>query len=163
MRSVPGVRRRAAAAFTLVLTAVAVVLMAFGIGVQVGRLLAALVLLVLATIAAWYTVTRAGWRRAVGSAVFVATLAVLAIVTLLGERTNATVTVAGITLFVAAQALGRWALGRDLRTLKSEPPSGTPVAAAAHPVLLINPRSGGGKADGSRSFAHASSEGSSRP
>ena len=118
MRSVPGVRRRAAAAFTFVLTAVAVVLMALGIGAEVGRLLAASVLLVLATIAAWYTVTRAGWRRAVGSAVFVATLAVLAIITLLGERTNATITVAGIALFVAAQALGRWALGRDLRTLK---------------------------------------------
>ena len=146
MRSVPGVRRRVAAAFTFVLTAVAVVLMAFGIGAEVGRLLAASVLLVLATIAAWYTVTRAGWRRAVGSAVFVATLAVLAIITLLGERTNATVTVAGIALFVAAQALGRWALGRDLRTLRSEPPAGTPVAAATRPVLLINPRSGGGKA-----------------
>jgi diacylglycerol kinase family enzyme len=147
MASVPDVRRRVAASATIVSTAVAVVLMAVGVGADVGRLLAGSVLLVLATIAAWYTITRAGWRRAVGSVAFVAVLVLLAIVTLLGDRTNGAVTLVGIALFVAAQALGRWALGRDLRTLKSEPTPGSPVAAGARPVLLINPRSGGGKAD----------------
>jgi diacylglycerol kinase family enzyme len=147
MASVSDVRRRAAADAAIVLTGVGVVLVAMGIGAEIGRLLGSAALLALATMAAWYALTRAGWRRAAGSVALVATVVVLVVVALLGDRTNATVTVAGIALFVAAHALGRWALGRDLRTLKSEPTSGTPVSEAIRPILLINPRSGGGKAE----------------
>jgi diacylglycerol kinase family enzyme len=39
------------------------------------------------------------------------------------------------------------ALGRDLPALKSSPTPGTPVGPAARPVLLMNPRSGGGKVE----------------
>jgi diacylglycerol kinase family enzyme len=47
---------------------------------------------------------------------------------------------------VAAVAT-RHALGRDLKSLKSGPTPGTSVGPAVRPVLLMNPRSGGGKVE----------------
>ena len=41
----------------------------------------------------------------------------------------------------------RHALGRDIKSLKSSPTPGTPVGPAARPVLLMNPKSGGGKVE----------------
>ena len=41
----------------------------------------------------------------------------------------------------------RHALGRDLKSLKSGPTPGTSVGPAVRPVLLMNPRSGGGKVE----------------
>jgi len=69
------------------------------------------------------------------------------IVAVLGDRTSFVLVVVGVALLVVAAALGRSALGRDVRTLKAEPTAGARVAPAARPVLLINPRSGGGKAE----------------
>jgi hypothetical protein len=73
MASVSDVRRPAAADAAIVLTGVGVVLVAMGIGAEIGRLLGSAALLALATMAAWYAVTRAGWRRAAGSVALVAT------------------------------------------------------------------------------------------
>src|SRR4029453_677044 len=41
----------------------------------------------------------------------------------------------------------RHALGRDIRSLKSSPTPGEPVGPATRPVLLMNPKSGGGKVE----------------
>lgn len=147
MTPVPDGRHRAAAVAAIVSTAAGVALLAIGVGAEVGRLLASAALLALAVFVAWYAVTRVGWRRTAASIVCVATTVALVIVVVLGERGNATVAVAGIALLAAGAALGRWALGRNVRTLKAEPTAGTPVPAAVRPVLLINPRSGGGKAE----------------
>jgi diacylglycerol kinase family enzyme len=147
MTPVPDGPHRAAALAAIVSTAVGVVLLAIGIGAEIGRLVASAALLALAVLAAWYALTRVGWRRTVGSIACAATIVALVVVAVLGQRASAALVVGGVLLLVAAAALARWALGRDLRTLKAEPTSGEPVPAAVRPVLLINPSSGGGKAE----------------
>jgi hypothetical protein len=52
-----------------------------------------------------------------------------------------------VALVAVAAAATRHALGRDLKSLKSGPTPGTSVGPAIRPVLLMNPRSGGGKVE----------------
>ena len=52
-----------------------------------------------------------------------------------------------LALLVLAVALARYALARDVRTLKASATTGTPVPAAEHGVLIMNLKSGGGKAE----------------
>jgi hypothetical protein len=52
-----------------------------------------------------------------------------------------------IALVAVAAAATRHALGRDLTSLKSGPTPGTSMGPAVRPVLLMNPRSGGGKVE----------------
>lgn len=79
--------------------------------------------------AAAYAVTRTGLRRTLA-----AVLAVLALV-------------ASVGLIVAGGVTAKHALGRDVRSLKSRPTPGEPVGPADRPVLLMNPKSGGGKVE----------------
>ena len=52
-----------------------------------------------------------------------------------------------LALVAVAAAATRHALGRDLTSLKSRPTPGTRVGPAVRPLLLMNPRSGGGKVE----------------
>ena len=52
-----------------------------------------------------------------------------------------------LALLVIAVALARYALSRDVRTLKSSATTGTAVPSAEHGVLIMNLKSGGGKAE----------------
>jgi diacylglycerol kinase family enzyme len=140
-------RRRAVAVGAVVSTAIGIAALGIGLGPELIRLLASAPLLALAVFAMWYALTRAGWRRFVGAALTVAALIGIVIVAVLGDRTSFVLAVVGVALIVVAAALGRWALGRDVRTLKAELTAGPAVAPATRPVLLINPRSGGGKAE----------------
>src|SRR4029077_9558778 len=55
--------------------------------------------------------------------------------------------VAEFALVLASAAAAWYALGRDPHTLRAAPVSGTPAPRPDHPVLLMNPKSGGGKAE----------------
>jgi len=145
--SPPDGRRRAVAVGAVVSTAIGVASLLIGLAPELIRLLASASLLALAVFAIWYALTRAGWRRYVGVVLTTAALIGIVIVAVLGDRTSFVLVVVGVALLVVAAALGRSALGRDVRTLKAEPTAGARVAPAARPVLLINPRSGGGKAE----------------
>ena len=94
--------------------------------------------------AAAYAVTRSGIRRTLA-----AVLAVLALVAALVLLFTAAGGLLVLGLVVALIAIGavaaRHALGRDIKSLKSSPTPGTAVGPAARPVLLMNPKSGGGK------------------
>jgi len=94
--------------------------------------------------AAAYAVTRTGARRSLGAALAVLTLvaAVVLIFTAAGGLLVIGLVVALVALGVVAT---RHALGRDIKSLKNSPTPGTPVGPAARPVLLMNPKSGGGK------------------
>jgi diacylglycerol kinase family enzyme len=108
-------------------------------------LVVALACLGLMVAAAAYAVTRAGGRRA--AAIGVAVLAMgapLALVVVYGRLPQLLLLIALVMLVGAA---ARHGLGRDLRSLKSGPTPGVAVAAANRPVLLLNPRSGGGKVE----------------
>src|SRR5918994_5782072 len=108
MTPFPDGRHRAAALAAIVSTAVGIVLLATGIGAEIGRLLASAALLALAVLAVWYAVTRVGWRRTVGSIASAATIIVLVIVGVFGGRANATVAVTGVALLPAGGAPRGW-------------------------------------------------------
>jgi diacylglycerol kinase family enzyme len=55
--------------------------------------------------------------------------------------------VAVFALVLASAAAARFALHRDPRTLRATPVAGKPAPKPNHPVLLMNPKSGGGKAE----------------
>lgn len=95
--------------------------------------------------AACYAVTRTGVRRLV--AVVVATLALAAPLVLVVAYGGLLQLLVLIALVAVAAVATRRGLGRDIASLKSGPTPGTLVGPAIRPVLLMNPRSGGGKVE----------------
>ncbi len=108
-------------------------------------LLGALVLVTVALVAAWYVVTRRGMVRLIATLVVVAAL-VIALATLLRNHGLAGI-VTAVVLIVLSAVLARAALRADPTTVHDEAVRGVPVSAASHPVLILNPWSGGGKAN----------------
>jgi diacylglycerol kinase family enzyme/uncharacterized membrane protein HdeD (DUF308 family) len=95
--------------------------------------------------AAAYAFTRTGARRLLAAAVAVLALAgPLALMVAYGRLPQLLLLIA---LLVLAGVVARYALGRDLRSLKSGPTPGVAVGPATQPVLLMNPKSGGGKVE----------------
>ena len=145
MKSVPLGRRVSAVVALLAPLAVLAVVVA----ALVRRplvLLAASACLSLGVGAAAYAVTRPGIRRTL--AMVVAAVGLGAAVALLtGAAGGPLDLLLVVGLLVAAGLATRHALGRDIRSLKSSPTPGTAVGPAARPVLLMNPKSGGGKVE----------------
>jgi diacylglycerol kinase family enzyme len=108
-------------------------------------LVVALACLGVAIAAAAYALTRTGARRLV--AVVVAALALVAPLALLVAYGRLLQLLLLIALVAVAAVATRHALGRDLKSLKSGPTPGTVVGPTVRPVLLMNPRSGGGKVE----------------
>jgi diacylglycerol kinase family enzyme len=144
VKSVTLARRvSAVVALASVVAAMAIVLLAL---VQhLLWLVLAVVCLWLAFAAAAYAVTRTGARRL--AAAVVAVVALVAPVLLLVLDGRLLHLVALITLLALAGGATRHALGRDLKSLKSGPTPGAAVGPARRPVLLMNPKSGGGKVE----------------
>src|SRR6188472_1473 len=103
------------------------------------RVLAVLVLLIpLALAAAWYAITRTGGRRHLAMVVLAATAFVFVAVAFIEDARSAAIGVARVLTLAAAVLLARFALGRDVRTLKRADSPGTAVAPAVHGVLIVN-------------------------
>ena len=108
-------------------------------------LVVAIACLGVAIAAAAYALTRTGARRLVAAVVAVLALAApLALVVAYGRLLQLLLLLALVAL---AGAATRHALGRDLKSLTSGPTPGAIVGPAIRPVLLMNPRSGGGKVE----------------
>jgi diacylglycerol kinase family enzyme len=144
MRSV-SVGRRVGAIVALAATAAVVVVEVVALARNLLLLLAAVACLGLAIAAAAYAVTRTGARRAVAAAA--AVLALVALVVLLVAQGRLWLVLLLLGLVALAGAATRYALGRDRKSLKSGPTPGAAVGPAARPVLLMNPRFGGGKVE----------------
>jgi len=110
-------------------------------------LLGALALLIVALIAAWYVVTRRGVVRLVASLVAVVALAV-GFASLLGNHGLVGLAIMAV-LVLAFGWLAREALrsAPDVIAIADDVERGQRVGAAPRPVLIMNPRSGGGKAN----------------
>jgi diacylglycerol kinase family enzyme len=108
-------------------------------------LLGALVAILVATTAAWYVITRQGVVRLIASLVAVAAI-VTSFLTLLRNHTLLDI-VAVVVLALASAGFARVAMRANRAALQAEAPPGVPVGAARQPVLIMNPRSGGGKAN----------------
>jgi diacylglycerol kinase family enzyme len=144
VRSVPVARRVSAIVAILVVVAVlAIVVMV--LAQHLIWLVAAIVCLAVAIGAAAYAITRTGARRLVATVVaVVALLALMVLVVAYGRLLQLLFLAA---LLAVAGAATRYALGRDIRSLKSGPTSGVAVGPATRAVLLMNPKSGGGKVE----------------
>jgi diacylglycerol kinase family enzyme len=109
-------------------------------------LVAAAVCVSVAVSAAAFAVTRTGLLRAGAAALAVVAL-VAAVIFLVVVAGGLLVVALLVGLALVGTAAARYALGRDLASLKHAPTPGNPVAPAARPVLLMNPKSGGGKVE----------------
>ncbi|WP_433504539.1 diacylglycerol/lipid kinase family protein [Pseudonocardia halophobica] len=135
----PSAARRLAAAGALLAAIAAVVVVILALLQSPLRVVAAPILVGVAVAAGWTALVRRGaWRIA---ACTVAVLALVGVV-LLVVAASILRTAGVVVLVLLAASLARVALGRDL---VPEPSGMKSVPAAGHGVLLMNPRSGGGK------------------
>jgi diacylglycerol kinase family enzyme len=108
-------------------------------------LLVALACLGVAIAAAAYALTRTGGRRLLAAVVAVLALGVpLALVVAYGRLLQLLLLIA---LLAIAGVAARYGLGRDIKSLRNSPTPGIAVRPAIRPVLLMNPKSGGGKVE----------------
>jgi diacylglycerol kinase family enzyme len=137
---------RGAAWAAMLLLVVAVVVLVAGTVRNLGPLLLILLGLLIAVTAGWYAVSRRGMARwvAVG-------LLAVSLVPLIWGIVTADLIPIRIIITLAAGALSvgcaRVALGRTVREWQEEMRALPAAPRPAHPVLIINPKSGGGKAE----------------
>lgn len=131
---------RVAAILALVALATAILVTVVAALSRWTVLLASVVLLSLVIVASWYVVSRRGMAR--GIALVVAAVALVAfIATVISSNSLWTI--------ILALLLGAVSVGAAGFALRSGGESGQHASAprARHPVLLMNPKSGGGKAE----------------
>jgi len=133
--------RRALAALALLGPVVAVAVAVGALRDDVALLAAAIVLVGIAILGGWWALTRTGLRRAAALAVTILAIAGAVAVVLTGDHPILVAAVFGL-LAAASVAATDAALGPA-----AAPVTGTEVGPARHPVLIMNLRSGGGKAE----------------
>jgi len=136
-------RRRAAAVLALVALAAALITLVVVFISNFGEMIGTILLVLVAAAGAWWAVVERGVMRIIGGIVSAA--AIIGVVVLLSGNLG------GLLIFLAcsvvAVTLARYALGRDLPTLREYELAGEPVPAPRRPVLIMNPKSGGGKVE----------------
>jgi diacylglycerol kinase family enzyme len=148
----PPAGRRVAAAVSLLALVAAAGLLLVGVVVHLGAVLLALACLLVCVIAGWYVVSRRGFARAVAAVVMVAALGGLAT-----GLAFANLNLLALVLVIAVSAMSvvsaRYAL--RARPAGAAGPTGSAADAARlsaaarprRPVLVLNLKSGGGKAE----------------
>jgi diacylglycerol kinase family enzyme len=96
--------------------------------------------------AAAYAVTRTGIRRILAVALALLALGAAVVLAFAAAR-GLLVLGLVVALILVGGVAARHALGRDIKSLKSSPTPGMAVGPASRPVLLMNPKSGGGKVE----------------
>lgn len=139
-------RHRAAAGGALLLGAAAVLVGVVSFRDDLGRALAILVI-VLATVAlAWTAATRRGVMRAIAGALAAAGVAGLALAMLTGDQHGLALLVV-LALGAGSAALSRPAIRHQRMALDADLDTGVPVGPARQGALIMNLKSGGGKAE----------------
>ena len=145
--SKPAAVRRLAAVAAIVIVVAVIVSTALRVVDRPLEVLVQLVLLAAVAVAAWNALTRQHAARLIWIVVAaVAAVAVVAIQVADGKGSVLSLVVRLVLLDVAL-VLARYALARDVRSLKQLETPGKPVPAARHGVLIMNLKSGGGKAE----------------
>ena len=146
-RAGPGPRQRLAATVALVLFAMVLALSIHGLFDEVRLIVLHTPLLIAALCAAWFALTRASRWRVVGVVICaIATVTGFVVVLVEPEEVRLSILVR-LGLLLVAVPLARYSLGLDGRSLEAAPTTGSAVAAARNGVLIMNLKSGGGKAE----------------
>ncbi len=140
------IRRRSAAAGALILAAAAALVSVVALRGDLWRALLIPVIALAAIALAWTAATRRGAMRAIAGALTAVAVAAMAVVMLTGDG-NGLLLVAVLALGAGSAALSRYSLRRDRTALVEGPVAGVPVEPARHGALIMNLRSGGGKAE----------------
>ena len=143
----PGIWRRLAAVAALALVVVVLVVTIVVVVKNPLAIILQLALLLAATLAAWEALTRTGGRRWAAVVIAAAAIAAVVAVEISREGFSGLLLLLQLALLCVAIGLARYALARDVRTLKRGAPPGAPVPAARRGALIMNLKSGGGKAE----------------
>jgi diacylglycerol kinase family enzyme len=140
-----GHRLAAVAALVAPVAMVVVAAVALAGDVLIALLAVALVLAAIAS--SWLALTHRGQRRAVG--VVLAAVATAGLIVVLATHWQGVVVLLALLVLLALFGVAaRYALGRTARdSVRSAAATSVPVGAAATAVLIINLKSGGGKAE----------------
>jgi diacylglycerol kinase family enzyme len=143
----PAASRRIAAVSALAGLAGALVAVGFAvIWGDAWRLPVVLVAAVIAVVGLWYGVSRRGLTSWLGVAAAVVALVALFVVVLTADYRGLPFVLAIVLILLSAGA-ARYALGLDRRSLETRVKPGPALPRPSHPVLIMNPKSGGGKAE----------------
>jgi diacylglycerol kinase family enzyme len=102
-----------------------------------------IVLIAIVPIVLWYSISRGGAKGRFAAVVAVLAFASAGIV----MAASLSHLLVHVSLLVMAWLLARFALGKDTRTLKSLDKAGLAVGPAKRAALIVNPHSGGAKAE----------------
>ncbi len=144
----PALLRRLAA--LIAITGLVGALVAAGVAVIRGdawRVPLVIVAAAVAVVGLWYALSRRGVVSVVGAALAVAGLLAVILVIVTTDHRGLPFVVASVLMLVSA-ATARYALGRDRQSLRTGKVRGTATPRPSHPVLIMNPKSGGGKVQG---------------
>jgi diacylglycerol kinase family enzyme len=142
----PSVGQRLAALAALACVAAVAVLVLVGVARNLLSVLGAGLGLVLCVFAAWYVISRRGPARLAAAVIMAAALALVITSFIFADIRIWRVALAA-ALSLLSVAAARYALRRSPGALNSAARRRPAVAAARHPVLIMNLKSGGGKAE----------------
>ncbi len=144
--SAPNARRRVAALAAIALLVLALISVALGTLSNLGALLVGLVAIFGVVVGGWYVVSRRGGVRLIAFGVLVASLVLLVSTLFIGDPEWAGI-VTGAVLGAMSVGAARYAL-HGTKQERTQPLANEEAAPPARrPVLLMNPKSGGGKAE----------------
>jgi diacylglycerol kinase family enzyme len=143
----PAASRRLAAIAAIALVVLVIVWTVLAILQEPLRVVVDIVLLLVLLFAVWEALTRTGVRRWAGVAVAAAAVVAVFVNQVMGDHPALLSLLARLAMLGAALGLARYGLSRDLKSLKQSETPGKPVPAARHGVLIMNLKSGGGKAE----------------
>jgi len=141
----PSGRDRAVAALSLLSLAAAILLVVAGTLDNLGGIVVALLGLVVLTGAGWTAISRRGTGRTVAVLVAAAGAALMVAAIWIADAVWWR-SLGAVALGMISVAAARSAVHRGVEELQAAPTPGSPVGAAVRPVLIMNPKSGGGKA-----------------
>jgi diacylglycerol kinase family enzyme len=141
-----GTRRRIAAVVALVSLILSVALIAFAAAKNLGALCLTSAGVLVAVAGGWYAVSRRGAARAIATLLLIVGLAAM-IGGFLIFDIELLPFIVNVLLGACSVGAARRALGRSTPELAARIASRVAVSAAVRPVLLMNPRSGGGKSE----------------
>ncbi len=142
----PDIVRRLAALGALLTSLAALVVVPAGLRGDLGRAVVVVVLLLAAVGLAWSAATHRGPTRLATAALAVLGLGAVVVVVLTSDD-HGLVAVALVGLVAVSVSLTRYALGHDPSSLAQADTPGEPVGPSRHGVLIMNLKSGGGKAE----------------